>query len=51
MVDCSVTGMKFVRPSGGTWPNPAQRYWKREKPASNSSLLVTGDDQVACVTL
>ena len=31
-------------------PKPAHRYWKREKPASSSTLFDSGDVQVACVT-
>ena len=32
-------------------PKPAHRYWKREKPASSSTLFDSGDVHVACVTL
>ena len=51
MADCSVTGIRAMVPSGGVCPGPLLvQYANREKPASNSILLVTGAVQVACVT-
>src|SRR5215510_7197107 len=47
----SVTGIRLVSESGGAIPNPAQRYWKRENPASSSTRLDSGDVHVAWVTL